>query len=118
MPEAACRGKSADFFFPGPGKKLDIAKLICSFCKVQQDCLDYAVAHDEEGFWGGLSETERRALPLFAIEYIKTEYLRLRLLEERRNIDALILSMRQAAQEALSQEAQSLDQYNVDLMDE
>jgi WhiB family redox-sensing transcriptional regulator len=34
-----------------------------SSCDVRQECLEYALAHDERfGIWGGLSERERRRL--------------------------------------------------------
>jgi WhiB family redox-sensing transcriptional regulator len=39
------------------------AKRVCLSCDVRQECLEYALAHDERfGIWGGLSERERRRL--------------------------------------------------------
>lgn len=68
---AACRGEDATFYFaPGyfekRGEKLAreaIAKRICAICPVRQPCLDYALTTREgHGVWGGLNETERRAI--------------------------------------------------------
>ena len=39
------------------------AKRICAACPVQRECLEYALRVREPfGIWGGLNETERRAL--------------------------------------------------------
>lgn len=68
---AACRGPQARVFFPPPqferkDEKIDRerrAKAICSACTVTEDCLDYALRiREQHGVWGGLSESERRAL--------------------------------------------------------
>jgi hypothetical protein len=33
---------------------------VCRACPVQSLCLDYGTRHDEEGYWGGLSQEKRR----------------------------------------------------------
>jgi hypothetical protein len=39
------------------------AKKLCSSCPIRLECLEYALAADEEyGVWGGLSPVERRRL--------------------------------------------------------
>lgn len=39
------------------------AKAICERCTVRAECLDYAIAiREPHGVWGGLSESERKAL--------------------------------------------------------
>ncbi|GAB3992589.1 hypothetical protein GCM10029992_02120 [Glycomyces albus] len=39
------------------------AKRICARCEVKENCLQYALEHDERfGIWGGLSERERRKI--------------------------------------------------------
>jgi WhiB family redox-sensing transcriptional regulator len=68
---AACRGEDATYYF-APSyfeKRRDklareaVAKRICAVCPVQQPCLAYALATREvHGVWGGLNETERRAI--------------------------------------------------------
>ena len=61
MELAACAGMPIDTFFPVRGKTAAAARAICSTCKVQPECLDYARADsDTMGFWGGTSERERR----------------------------------------------------------
>lgn len=68
---AACRGPHAAVFFPPPQferkhEKLERerrAKAICASCAVTDQCLDYALRiREPHGIWGGLNETERRAL--------------------------------------------------------
>lgn len=39
------------------------AKKVCAGCQVREQCLAYAVAtRQDTGVWGGLTDTERRAL--------------------------------------------------------
>lgn len=69
--KGACRGPHATVFFPPPhferkqerAERERRAKEICEGCSVAQDCLEYALAiREPHGIWGGLNETERRAL--------------------------------------------------------
>ena len=61
--DANCKGSNQDDFFPERGSSTVIAKKICSECKVQKECLEYAVERKERfGIWGGKSERERRAI--------------------------------------------------------
>ena len=61
MELAACAGMPIDVFFPAQGQTAAAARAICSTCKVQPECLNYARADsDTMGFWGGTSERERR----------------------------------------------------------
>jgi WhiB family redox-sensing transcriptional regulator len=68
---ASCRGEDSVFFFAPSyfekrGQKLareEVAKRICATCPVIEPCLEYALGTREaHGVWGGLNETERRAL--------------------------------------------------------
>ena len=37
------------------------AKRVCAKCEVREQCLKWAIDHDERfGIWGGMSERERR----------------------------------------------------------
>lgn len=62
---AACRYAPLEIFFP---QKTGIAnateaKAVCRTCHVSDECLRYALEHDERhGVWGGLSEKERKKL--------------------------------------------------------
>jgi hypothetical protein len=38
------------------------ARRVCANCPVRVDCLEYAIAADEWGIWGGLDREQRRAL--------------------------------------------------------
>ena len=68
---AICREADARCFVPPmSGESADerrvresAAKRICADCPVRRECLDYALRVRESlGIWGGLDETERRAL--------------------------------------------------------
>jgi WhiB family redox-sensing transcriptional regulator len=68
---AACRGEDSSYYFaPSYFEKRReklareaVAKRICAACPVEQVCLDYALGTREtHGVWGGLNETERRAI--------------------------------------------------------
>lgn len=60
---AACRDVGVDVMFPGvggDGVAEAKAKVVCSGCPVQKQCLQDALERGEEwGIWGGLTETER-----------------------------------------------------------
>ena len=68
---AACREGDARGFVPPMSSEAaderrvreSAAKRICADCPVQRECLEYALRVQEPfGIWGGLNETERRAL--------------------------------------------------------
>lgn len=67
-PTAACRDLDTNLFFPvgvtGPAvDQIEAAKSICQGCSVQADCLEFALATNQEaGVWGGTTEDERRVL--------------------------------------------------------
>ncbi|MBM3673606.1 MAG: WhiB family transcriptional regulator [Actinobacteria bacterium] len=63
-----CRDSNAELFFPigATGLALDqieAAKEICAVCPVNPECLEFALATNQEaGVWGGTTEEERRKL--------------------------------------------------------
>ena len=60
---ALCAQTDPEAFFPEKGGSTREAKKICQGCPVKDECLEYALAHDERfGIWGGMSERERRRL--------------------------------------------------------
>ncbi|MFF3171311.1 WhiB family transcriptional regulator [Streptomyces sp. NPDC057900] len=65
---AACREEDPDLFFPigatGPALvQTEEAKAVCHGCPVRAECLRWALENGQDtGVWGGLGETERRAL--------------------------------------------------------
>jgi WhiB family redox-sensing transcriptional regulator len=66
---AACRSADPDLFFPISSSGQSIAqaaeaKAICAGCRVQRECLAFALrTHQVHGVWGGLSEQERYPRP-------------------------------------------------------
>lgn len=62
---AACaKADRPDAFFPGGGRPSNKSKEFCADCPVRVQCLDWALVHEEEGIWGGLTEAERSKLVL------------------------------------------------------
>lgn len=60
---ALCAQTDPEAFFPEKGGSTREAKAVCKNCEVREECLDYALRHNERfGIWGGLSERERRKL--------------------------------------------------------
>ena len=65
---ASCRDTDPDLFFPvgttGPAiEQIENAKAVCRQCDAQSDCLEFALATNQDsGIWGGTSEEERRKL--------------------------------------------------------
>jgi WhiB family redox-sensing transcriptional regulator len=63
-----CRGTDPDLFFPvgTTGQALvqiARAKEVCDECPVRVECLDYAIATNQDsGIWGGLDEEQRRSI--------------------------------------------------------
>jgi hypothetical protein len=65
---AVCSGLPPSWFFPRKDESAQPAKDICNGtdgrppCPARQECLAWALTHEEAGVWGGLSEDEREAL--------------------------------------------------------
>ena len=63
-----CRDSNPELFFPGgaTGMALDqieAAREVCEVCPVAEECLEFALATNQEaGVWGGTTEEERRKL--------------------------------------------------------
>lgn len=59
---ANCIGVDPNLFYPERGASNKLAKAICQECVVREDCLEYALAHENFGVWGGKTERERRGI--------------------------------------------------------
>ena len=61
-----CREVGIEFFFPedrGNGSDTyTFARKICSGCVVKEQCLEWAIRHEDHGMWGGTTPTERRKI--------------------------------------------------------
>lgn len=66
--QSSCSDQDPELFFPigttGPAvEQADAAKRICAGCSVREECLEFAIASNQDaGIWGGLTEDERRTL--------------------------------------------------------
>lgn len=61
---ALCAQADPDAFFPGKGDPIAAARAVCRRCPVARECLEDALAQDEQphGIWGGKSRRERLAI--------------------------------------------------------
>ena len=65
---SACSDTDPGLFFPvgttGPAiEQIETAKAVCRECLAREECLEYALATNQDsGIWGGTSEEERRKL--------------------------------------------------------
>lgn len=61
--DAACRTEDTAVFFPDSEDAAGPALAICATCPVREECLEFALAtRQDDGVWGGLTETQRRRL--------------------------------------------------------
>lgn len=73
---AACREEDPELFFPVGTSPAALdqtaeAKAVCHRCPVMDQCLQWALAANQEvGIWGGLDEGERRAMRRRAVRSI------------------------------------------------
>ena len=59
--DAACRDLDTAIFFPDTEEEVATALAVCATCPVREACLEFAlVTRQDDGIWGGLTETERR----------------------------------------------------------
>ena len=62
---ANCEGTDTEAFFTdskGSYENSAMLKRICGDCKVQTECLDYALQHEVKGWWGNTTEQQRAAI--------------------------------------------------------
>ena len=58
--QAACASEPTELFFPEDDVATELARSICSGCKVRAECIGYAVEIPSlDGIWGGLTRQER-----------------------------------------------------------
>lgn len=69
-PRRGCAGKDTNLFFSEdeerPSRERtareEIAKAFCKMCPVQGKCLEFALAGEEVGVWGGTDTQQRRRM--------------------------------------------------------
>ena len=66
--DAICRDTDPDLFFPvgttgNALVQIEKARQVCHECAVRVECLEFALATNQDaGIWGGTSEEERRVI--------------------------------------------------------
>lgn len=56
----ACLGHDPELWFPEHGESPSAAIAICRSCHVREECLEFALARNDIGVWGGLTLKQRR----------------------------------------------------------
>lgn len=61
--DSACRDVDTAVFFPETDDEAGPALAHCAACPVRDACLEFALlTRQDDGVWGGMTETERRRL--------------------------------------------------------
>ena len=64
--QANCIGIDVNMFFTEEDSSTfqeeNFLKRTCAACSVKSECLDYALNHSVQGWWGGTSEVQRKRL--------------------------------------------------------
>lgn len=63
MGQAACKNTDPGVFFDDDTQYTrQHLKALCQSCPVVTECLEWAINNNEQGFWGGLSRKQRKAI--------------------------------------------------------
>jgi WhiB family transcriptional regulator, redox-sensing transcriptional regulator len=62
LENASCRGLDPELFYAEGGAAIAKAKSICVACPLRMKCLEWAIAREEFGVWGGTTARERAAI--------------------------------------------------------
>jgi len=62
LDNAACRGLDPELFYAEGGASVAKAKAVCATCPLRPKCLEWAIAREEFGVWGGTTARERAAI--------------------------------------------------------
>ena len=62
LDNAACRGLDPELFYAEGGAAVAKAKSVCAQCPLRPKCLEWAIAREEFGVWGGTTARERAAI--------------------------------------------------------
>lgn len=95
---AKCKDTDTDYYFPNSGNSKP--KEFCTGCPVIDLCKTYAIAHDEDGIWGGTSYTERKRINAVVILTIRDLYHQEGLLEYRPGVVAEFLEQKEEERRA------------------
>lgn len=68
---AACRNDDPELYFSleaerslAAYKRIEVIRETCGGCPIVLECLAYAFMHTRDGFWGGMTATERHGFAL------------------------------------------------------
>ncbi len=56
---ASCYGADPDAWFAVGGGVTQQVRRVCANCEVRDACLEWALDHDERGYWGNTTREER-----------------------------------------------------------
>lgn len=104
--QAKCVGQTDLFFTPGTRhqamsgrdrRRIQTALEICSGCDVREQCLDFALEHNEYGIWGGTTQDEREMItrkPVYMEERPPVQRSPWRILESRISMNGAEIDLR------------------------
>ena len=96
---ARCAGLSKEesdaIFFVSSGRprKIPLYEEYCGGCPILNFCLSYAIVHDEEGVWGGMTRNQRDSLGQEVKDRLTVEAQYQGWYEDRKSIDELVRVM-------------------------
>ena len=60
---ASCKGMDTNQFYPegrrAPLEQQRFISMVCHLCPVREACMEWGLAHEKYGIWGGLTEEQR-----------------------------------------------------------
>lgn len=60
---ASCKGMDTQQFYPegrrAPLQQQRFISMVCHLCPVREACMEWGLAHEKYGIWGGLTEEQR-----------------------------------------------------------
>lgn len=81
------------FLSSGRPKKVPAHRAFCDGCPIINFCLSYAIVHDEEGIWGGMTKNQRDLLGQDVKNRLIVEAKNQGWFEERLSVDELVRLM-------------------------
>jgi hypothetical protein len=61
--DASCKGMDTELFYPDkrmlPQDEARFFNMLCHTCPVREACMEWGLAHEKYGIWGGLTQDQR-----------------------------------------------------------
>lgn len=116
---ARCSGltkeESDKIFFVGSGRprKVPLHQEYCGTCPIVNFCLSYAIVHDEEGIWGGMTRDQRDSLGPEVKSRLTEEAKIQGWFEDRPSIESLVQAMIQQNARRALEAVETVDEFDL-----